>query len=164
MASIPLGFSVINKPTAPPSSQPGPLYSLSFLPQRLGSGLAATPGRSRPRAPSPPASLARPAAPLHSSPPPLPLQLLIVFHRGRWGWRLQEILRWRWRNGGSSPCRERCGTRQEGRNHRRKKRMTEGGGRSRSGAAGPYVGGAKPGPAPDHAQARAGRFTWNCGS
>lgn len=30
LASIPLGFSVINKPTAPPSSQPGPLYS--FLP------------------------------------------------------------------------------------------------------------------------------------
>lgn len=78
-------FSVINKPSAPPSSQPGPLYSLSSLPQRLGSGLAATPGRSRPRAPSPPASLARPAAPLHSSPPLLPLQLLIVFHRGRWG-------------------------------------------------------------------------------
>lgn len=72
MAGIPLGFSVIHKPTAPPpSSHPGPLSSLSSLPQRLGSGLAATPGRSRPRAPSLPASLARPATPLHST---LPLQ------------------------------------------------------------------------------------------
>lgn len=139
LASIPLGFSVINKPTAPPSSQHGPLYSLSSLPRRLGSGLAATPGRSRPRAPSLPASLARPAAPFHSFPLTLPLQLLIVFHRGGGG-RLQEILRWRWRNGNSSPYRERCGTRQEGRNHRRKERMTEGGGRSRSGAAGPSAG------------------------
>lgn len=38
---------------------------------------------------------------------------------------------------------------QEGRNHRRKERRTEGGGRSRSGAAGPGLrGGAKAGPAP----------------
>lgn len=89
MASIPLGFSVTNKPTAPPFPQPGPAL-LALLPspapgvrpsRHAGPQSAACPFATRFSGPT------RRPTPLFPPPPSLPLQLLIVFHCGR---RLQE--------------------------------------------------------------------------
>lgn len=84
MASIPLGDSVINKPTAPPSPQPGRAL-LALLPspapgvrpsRHAGPQSAACPFATRFAGPP-----RRPTS-LFPPPPSLPLQLLIVFHRG----------------------------------------------------------------------------------
>lgn len=156
----------INKPTAsPPSSQSGPAL-LSILPSSAP--------RVRPSRPAGPQSAACPLATLFAGPPhrprstlpppTLPLQLLIFFHRGARGaapGNPQVVLAKRT----LFPMSRKMPAKQEGRHHRRKERVTEGGGRSRSGAAGPDWGAErKQNTPPGHAPARAGPLTWNCGS
>lgn len=157
-----------------PVGAPAPRSGAHFspLPRPPSQALAARPGRGdggpgRPPAPPPPGSgrRARPAPPARppapSPPRPLPLQLLVLFHRGG-GFRDPQVVLADRR---LQPISRNVQAKHAGRNDRRKAPKTEGGRRSRGGAArpGPAAGrgvrgppgGPAPGPAPGARRAAA---------
>lgn len=160
-----------NTSTSPPlSSQSGPLSP----PRRplLSPPLPSQPGPRQPgRAAEAEASAGRrplghrlpvQGAARSSRPPPrpLPLQLLVLFHRGG---AASGILRWCWRTGGSAPYHETCGqSRKEGTTDGRSRGRKDGGGAAAA-RRGPATGrgGAAPPEAPPTGPApgarRAGR-------